>query len=153
MSNWWWKVARRWEALQSLRSPGERVLFIRILLFAAAVPVFMRFNLRRLGRWLEPGHIPPVQEAGKLHQIIDYVDRALDVGRPVVRRSCLTRGLTLYYFLRRAGLEVSLCFGMSRHERGFIGHCWLLKDGKPFLEQPDPELLFKAVYYWPEDRV
>lgn len=131
-------------------SPREPLLFIRIFAFALAVPVLMRFNIRRLGRWLEPRPFPPLRDAGEIQQIIDYIDRALQVGSPVVRGSCLTRGVTLYYFLRRTGLDVSLCFGMGRRDQRFSGHCWLLREGKPFLEKQDPEPLFKTFYCWPE---
>jgi hypothetical protein len=45
--------------------------------------------------------------------------------------------LTLYYFLRRAGLDVVLCFGArwrDKQKEQLTGHCWLERGGKPFLE-------------------
>jgi hypothetical protein len=72
----------------------------------------------------------------------------LDVGRPLVRRGCLTRGLTLYYCLRRAGVSVALCFGMGQTSTGdgFDGHCWLELDGKPYLEARDPRSYYATMY-------
>jgi hypothetical protein len=150
MNGWWRKVARRLELLRGLRSPGEVVLFVRIFSFAIAVPVLMRLDIRRLGRWLEPHHVPAIPNTEEIQQIIDCFERARRVGAPVVRGGCLTRGVTLYYFLRRAGLAVSLCFGMGKRDQGFDGHCWLLEEGEPFLERQNPEPLFKTFYCWPE---
>jgi hypothetical protein len=58
----------------------------------------------------------------------------------------LTRGLTRYFFLRRAGLDVVLCFGMGRHDTEVLAHCWLVKNGEPFLEAEDPRPLYVEMY-------
>ena len=64
-------------------------------------------------------------------------------GRPLVRPGCLTRGITGYYILRRAGLDVALCFGMgSVRDPGAAGHCWLVLGGEPVLEAADPRAAF-----------
>ena len=66
-------------------------------------------------------------------------------GRPVVRPGCLTRGVTLYYGLRREGLDVALCFGVGSPEGEMAGHCWLEMDGLPLLEGTDPRIVFTEV--------
>jgi hypothetical protein len=66
-------------------------------------------------------------------------------GRPVVRPGCLTRGVTLYYGLRREGLDVALCFGVGSAEGQMAGHCWLEMDGAPLLEGTDPRAVFTEV--------
>lgn len=64
-------------------------------------------------------------------------------GGPLVRPGCLTRGITGYYLLRRAGLDVALCFGIGpRHSAGVTGHCWIVLDGEPVLEAVDPRPAF-----------
>jgi hypothetical protein len=68
-----------------------------------------------------------------------------------VSNNCLTRGLTLCYFLRRAGLDVSLAFGMGRIGGQLGGHCWLTLGGAPFLEEPDPKLLYAEFFTIPFD--
>lgn len=105
----------------------------------------MRLRLDRLGRLLEPApHTHSVPPEATL-ELAALVDRVLDAGRPVLRTSCLVRGLTRYYFLRQAGAPVSLCFGISvQPELG--GHCWLEADGAPFLEARDPRPLFIEMY-------
>lgn len=73
------------------------------------------------------------------------------IGRPLVRSGCLTRGVTLYWFLRRAGLEVELRFGLDPDDAGDLtdGHCWLTLDGEPYLEPRDPRPRFTEVYRLP----
>jgi hypothetical protein len=75
----------------------------------------------------------------------------LQAGRPLVRRGCLTRGVTLYYCLRRAGVDVGLTFGMGRVDGGdgFDGHCWLVKGGEPYLEARDPRDHYVPMYSFP----
>jgi hypothetical protein len=106
----------------------------------------MRLKLPRLRLLLEPRNPIAVAEPATVRQIATYVEYVLMAARPLVRPGCLTRGLTLYYFLRRAGLDVHLCFGIGKVDEEFVGHCWLLKDGQPFMEARDPAPVFKEVY-------
>ncbi len=59
-------------------------------------------------------------------------------GYPLVRPGCLTRGVTLFWFLRRAGFDVELRFGLDP-ALGEVtdAHCWLALDGAPLLEKVD----------------
>lgn len=59
-----------------------------------------------------------------------------------MRSGCLTQGVTLYYFLRRAGSDVTLAFGIARIREEFTGHCWLERGGVPILEDEDPRTLY-----------
>ena len=74
-----------------------------------------------------------------------WVDAVIRRGQPLVRPGCLTRGVTLYYALRRAGDDVSLCFGVGFDGGETTGHCWLDKDGEPLLERADPLSRFTEV--------
>ena len=127
------------------RSIPDAVLFIQVLVFAAAVPFLMRLKLPRLKALLEP-RIPWSGEGDRVGQIAEYVELAIRKGRPLVRPGCLTRGLTRYYFLRRDGVDVSLCFGMGQVQEEFVGHCWLVKDGVPFMETRDPGPLYAEMW-------
>ena len=77
------------------------------------------------------------------------MDRLLSAGRPVVRPGCLTRGLTHYYFLRRAGVDVQLRYGLGQPIGEGDGHCWLVRDGEPFLERVDPRERYVETYSIP----
>jgi hypothetical protein len=121
-------------------------LFLRIFAFAAAVPYLLRLKLSKVADAIESGSDPSAVREDRVRKIAGYVEIAIRHGRPFVRPGCLTRGLTRYYFLRRAGLDVALCFGMGGLDKEFMGHCWLVKDGEPFLEAEDPRPLYAEMY-------
>jgi len=127
------------------RSISDVFLFLEILFFAAAAPFLLRLKLARVETLLQL-KFPRSTGQDRIEQITEYVEIAIREGRPLVRPGCLTRGLTRYYFFRREGLDVSLCFGMGQVEEEFVGHCWLLKDGVPFLETRDPRPLYAEMY-------
>ena len=142
-------------ALRQLRRLGLACLFLRVVAFAAAVPLLMRLKLPVLHRLLER-RIAAAANAGRdlnrVGHILRCVQSALSLGAPLVRPGCLTRGLTLYYFLRRAGREVTLCFG-ARCQNGQLtegaGHCWLEQGGRPFLERGNPRHYSVPIYSLP----
>jgi hypothetical protein len=127
------------------RSIPDVFLFFQVLFFAAAVPFLLRLKIARLQALLEP-RIPSSADRDRVEQITEYVEMAIRKGRPLVRPGCLTRGVTRYYFFRRDGMDVSLCFGMGQVKEEFVGHCWLVKDGVPFLERRDPRPLYEEMY-------
>jgi hypothetical protein len=129
-----------------LRSVSNAALFLRVFAFAAAVPYLLRLQLPRVARAIESKKNPPVLQEGSVGKIVAYVETAIRRGRPFVRPGCLTRGLTRYYFLRKAGMDVTLCFGMGRRDQEFVGHCWLASDGEPFLEDEDPRSYYVEMY-------
>ena len=114
-----------------------------IAVVAAAAPLLARLDLQRLQRCLEPAprfsRSPSVDPSQVVEVIGRRVDRLIRWGKPVVRPGCLTRGITGYYILRRVGLDVALCFGIGPDA---VGHCWLILDGEPVLEEADPRLAF-----------
>jgi len=124
---------------------SDVLLFFQIMCFAAAVPFLLRLKIWRLQTLLEPRVARPADQ-DRVEEITEYVERAIREGRPFVRPGCLTRGVTRYYFLRRDGMDVSLCFGIGEIDGEFAGHCWLVKDGVPFLETRDPRPLYSEMY-------
>ena len=133
---------------RALRSPRDVLLALRVLAVALATPLVSRLSLPRQEALLEPRRSPapdPVREAW----LVENVDRILGAGRPLVRPGCLTRGLTHYYFLRRAGVDVQLRYGLGTPVGESDGHCWLVRDGEPFLERSDPRELYVETYRLP----
>jgi hypothetical protein len=133
------------EPVRRRRSPEIQFLALRATMIAAAVPVLKRLPLHRLARVLEPrgrvagsGGLPaPV--------IVQVVDNVIGRGRPLIRGGCMTTGLTRYWFLRRAGLDVALCFGVGKLGGQDAAHCWLEHEGVPFFEPMDPRPIFTTV--------
>ena len=67
---------------------------------------------------------------------------------------CLRRSLLRYYFLREAGLPVTIIFGarLKREEEGggIGGHAWLTLNGRPYFERPGNYEGFARMYVYPE---
>ena len=155
VKNWSAILSRRWAILREIEGAAGAWLFLRALGFGVAVPALMRLSLLTLNRRLSrrfpvPGTLAPDSPCGQA--VRRGVDGALAWGRPLVRSGCLSRGLTRYYFLRRAGIAVTLVFGIPRKEGVLLtepGHCWLEWAGKPIWEDRDPGLGFVPIYQMP----
>jgi hypothetical protein len=158
MKIWLARMRRKWTALRKLRSPGLGWYILRVACFAAAVPILMRLKLSVLHRLLERRIASAAGREHDSHEpgaILRCVESALALGTPLVRPGCLTRGLTLYYFLRRAGVDVTLRFGARWRDGEFMqgaGHCWLEKGGEPFLENGNPYRYSVPIYSLPAAR-
>jgi hypothetical protein len=143
-------LTNRVGALGELRGAREAVLLIRLSAFAAAVPLLMRLPLPRVAALLDRptgARLPIREDVERIERLTGLAPR---VAAPLVRPGCLTRGVTLYWFLRRAGLDVELTFGVdARPEVATDGHCWLMLNGEPFLEKADPRSRFAELYRLP----
>lgn len=118
-----------------------------VLLFAAAVPLFLRVKkLPDLQGWLEPAREAPPLAPEEVGHLVRRIDSLLATGRPLVRSGCLVRGLTLYRFLRRAGADVSLRFGIGTLNGTVAGHCWVVYQEEPLAEPRDPRPLFAETW-------
>ena len=137
---------RRFRGLHKLQTPDDALLLLHIYLFAAAAPLLSRVPLPTLLPKLDTQKNAPYRPE-RAQKIVSYVEAVLRRA-PLARRDCLARGLTLFYFLRRAGVDVALCFGTGKPEGSFAGHCWLAKDGAPYLEK-DADFSFEEIYRFP----
>ena len=128
------------------------MLLMGVALFALFVPVLTRLPIRRLQavlEWPRSGSTPDIARA---RQVIRYTDLVCYRARRLIPSKCLARSITLYFFLRLCGVKTSLVFGIgTSDEKGnatsaFPGHCWLVRDGEPYLEDDDPRLFFTPMY-------
>ncbi len=136
-------------SLRRLCNPRRALLLLRIFAFAALVPLLARLKPRTLDDLLGSGAAHDELDPDSALRIVTYVEFVLAHGRPVVRPSCITRGLTLYYFLRRGGADVALCFGVGNLAGNVAGHCWLIRNGEAYLEPEDPGDRFTEMYRLP----
>jgi hypothetical protein len=122
--------------------PGELGYAASVTLFASVVPLLTRMPLTRLERLLRPRRAPTRRnDAERRVAVVESVLRT----RPLrtVGRTCLTRGLTRWVFLNRAGIPAELVFGAGRPtDSGFAGHCWIEIGATPYLEAIDPRPRF-----------
>jgi hypothetical protein len=131
------------------RSEIDFILLVQVFLFAAAVPALLRLKLARLQWVLRRVPMGGRPDLARVQAILRCMAIVLRRGQPLIRRGCLTRGLTLYYFFRRAGLDVDLCFGAGYLGAEFAAHCWLERGGEPFQEAGDPRKTFAEMYRFP----
>src|SRR6187431_394833 len=102
MRSWWSPLRRRLSIVQDVHRRGDTGLFMQSFCVALAAPALMHIPLPRLDalleltatRWPHPVRRDPDAIAATVLEM-------LRAGWPIVRRGCLTRGLTLYYVLRR----------------------------------------------------
>jgi hypothetical protein len=141
------KLRDRLGALAQLESARELALFAYVTAFASGVPLLLRLPLPRMSRLVTRAPRTPRRPLAPA-RVDRLVALAPRFAHPVVRTGCLTRGLTLFWFLRRQGLDVELRFGLD--PSGVAdGHCWLTLDGEPYLEREDPRPRFAELYRVP----
>ena len=126
-------MIERAAALKQVRG-REIALFARLCAFAAAAPLIMRLPLPRVRALLVRS--PRAQIHAAPERISRLVALAGQAAHPVVGTGCLPRGVTLFWFLRRAGVDVELRFGIDP-AAGADAHCWLALAGEPYLERVD----------------
>jgi hypothetical protein len=143
-------VAHRLRGFDELRSAREAMLFVYVSAFAAIVPLLMRMPLPRIAALLTRPPRRRTATGAEIERLNRLTALAPRVAYPLVRTGCLTRGVTLFWFLRRAGLDVELRFGLDTgHAADPDGHCWLALNGEPFLEKGDPRPRFAELYRLP----
>lgn len=150
MRGLWWRFERRWARWQGLREVAGLADVLHISAVAALAPMLLRLRPARLRAVLEPAAAPPLADPARIERAQTRIDAVLQAAVPLVRSGCTTRGLTRYYFLRRLGLDVRLCFGAGFVDGDFAGHCWLILDGEPYLETQDPRPIFRVMYTIPD---
>ena len=151
MRHFWSRLQTRLEQAREALRNADRRLLLEMIVFASAVPMLMRFKLTRMQRILACRRAPATISTEMEDRIVRHFHLARRIAAPLVGSGCLTRGITLYHFLSRAGADVSLCFGMGVIEGEHLGHCWLTRRGAPFLESRDPRLLYTSVFSIPGD--
>ena len=126
---------------------SDRLFALRVVAFAATVPLLMRLPIDRLARWIEPsGRRAPEPSPLDVVALVATIDGLLARARPYVKSGCLTRGVTLYRFLRQAGVDVSLRFGIGRMNGKMAAHCWIVYRGEPLAERQDPRGVFTEMW-------
>jgi hypothetical protein len=142
----WWSRMTRWpQVARAFRRPSKLILYIDIALVALAVQLLARLKLPRLATLLGRG-AASTPDPARIRDLVASVAAVLQFATALIRPTCITRGLVLYHFLRRAGLDVQLCFGAGYPQGQFEAHCWLVYEEKPFMEPRDPRQWFTELY-------
>lgn len=117
------------EATPSVWRCATAIFVVKLLLRARGLADATRLIRQRAERTpLVSGHdAPPIQAIA--HAVA--MAAALYPGRAM----CLEQSLTLYYFVRRAGIPARLRVGVQSYP--FAAHAWVECDGEPINEFPE----------------
>jgi hypothetical protein len=127
---------RRWRQLP----PSQRRLLLRLLLLlpvvASAISIFGLARVRRVLLRLAPD-VPPngsgkLPEARALGKTVDLAARRA-IGRP----ACLPRSLTLWWLLRRRGIDSDLRIGVRTAGGSLKAHAWVEHAGQVVNDEDD----------------
>ena len=149
MKSSWSSLRRRVESVRAARRRGQLALFLESFSVAFVTPALVRLPPEQLNAFLEwmfrrPARTPGDDPEAVASMVLDMLEAA----RPFVRAGCLTRGMALYFALRRAAVDATLTFGMGSVAEGdgYDGHCWVVLLGEPFRERRDPRRHFVPMY-------
>jgi hypothetical protein len=81
--------------------------------------------------------IPPERIAS----LVDRIFRA-----DILHRSCWKRAAVLRRYLLLNGVDTAVVFGVRKGEEKLAGHAWLERDGRPFLEESEPDYVVTFRY-------
>jgi len=134
--------------LKHLGNPRDVVLLARVLIQLVILKFRTeRMKLPELLESLEPqgGVEADGREVEKMAKFADFILHRVFRSR----NPCLLRSLLLFRYLRASGEEVSIVFGVRDGEKTLQGHAWLLRGGKPLLEEEESSGEYEAVYVYP----
>jgi hypothetical protein len=147
---------------KNFRSFGDLWLFMRIFGLITLLPVMIKYlSIPSLLKTLTPVGNKSGQNLNidsLIEMIVKYTDYILGYNWLFYKKTCLTRSLVLYHFLRKFGIEVHICLGVKKgeslretdSEKILQGHAWLTYNGNIFLEKNSLGAhSFKTTYCFP----
>ncbi|WFP63222.1 lasso peptide biosynthesis B2 protein [Mesorhizobium sp. WSM4904] len=125
--------------------PILRALFrVHLWLSARLIPVLVgRRDFEAVLKWA-PLDAPTPYRGLPSAYIVTRVNRAVRHPWLMRDRRCLREGLLGFRFLRMAGFDPELRFGVdakSMHEPRLSAHCWVCLDGKPVVSDSLPDMV------------
>jgi len=120
-----------------LGSPANVLLLVRLLAWAAVLPILKRTrSVTRLVTLMTPTASQP--SSARIERNAITLSRWI-YRLPFVPENCLERSLLAYRYLVRDRREHRLYLGIRADEGGYPGHAWLTVDGVP-VHEPDESL-------------
>ena len=139
----------KWSKFTGL-SASERMLLSQSLVLLPMAALLLRVmglkNYQRLMERLSRGGRPIVEEDdGRLRDRVRQTTRMVEAaGRyGPYRAKCLPESLTLWWLLRRQGIESQIRFGARKDDRRLEAHAWVEFDGTPLNDSTDVRERFK----------
>jgi len=122
----------------------EFILRAHVWTAATFLPLLVRWlPLRRLLKMMTPPTFLRPYASVSRERIVAIVEHRLRTPRNMRRRACLRRGLMLFHFLRLAGCDAVLQFGVfppGVDANRMHGHCWVTVAGECIADPPGEDL-------------
>ncbi len=148
MGNWKFRLGC---LLQSWRgfSRSDRWLLVQTLFILPLMALLLRlFGFTRVyGALTDYGSTSSAANGVELQERAKAMSRVVEAAAngSLYRAECLPRSLTLWWYLRRQGIDSELQIGLSREASGFQGHAWVEYDGVALNDEPDVRQRFAAL--------
>jgi len=150
------------KAKENFTSFDDIQLFIRIFLFLSILPLLLKLlSVNSLMNLITPRKIKYYKKMSTedlKEKVVKYTDYILGFNFLIYKQKCLKRSIVLYHFLRKAGFNVSICFGVrfnkdvsdTLSKERVEGHAWLEHNGEIYIEK-NKEITetYKITYRYP----
>lgn len=94
----------------------------------------------------------PPGDQRKTEAIVNALDTLLTARIPLIPPQCWRRAVVLHRFLRHAGIDTVIVFGVRTDgTRTVEAHAWVESEGQPFAEAADTAA-YQRVFEFPGDR-
>ena len=135
------------------RDPGRVWLMSRMAVAYLAVSVLARLlPLPRAFALLSPRRGSRARDQRKVDSIVNALDTLLTARIPLIHPQCWRRAVVLQRFLRHAGIDTVIVFGVRTDgTRTVEAHAWVERAGQPFAEAADT-VAYQRVFEFPADR-
>ena len=128
-------------------------LFIEVVIFFILLGYHVRnTEVPKLIEWVVTFRKYKNIKKEKLEVLVVFIDYILN-NVSWVRNTCLNRSLALFHFLVRMGEPVIINFGVKKENDSLIGHGWLTKDNKVFLEKDEMCYSFTPILSFSADGI
>ena len=128
------------------------VIFTEVFLLASLLPILLRlFSLPSIMRYLTPAKTEDNEVPWKIDLIVKAVNKILGAGFFIYHPTCLKKSLILYHFLKKAGMNVVIHFGVRKRDGALDGHSWITKKGKRIYDNLDTVDDFSITYSYPQE--
>lgn len=143
-----WRVLRA-----AVRDPGRAWLMYRMALAYVAVSALARLlPLPRAFALVSPrlGFSRPDEES--VGRVVNALDTLLAAQIPFIQPQCWRRAAVLHRFLRLAGVDTTIVFGVRTDGAQAVeAHAWIERGGQPFAEAAQTTS-FRRVFEFPDLR-
>ncbi len=122
----------------------EKKIFVQSILLLPALRIGLQFiSYRRLIAFLQrtSNKGKPTGDEQRVTSDIEHMVR-LAARYRMTGATCLTRSMTLWWLLRRQGVEGEIQFGVRRDGAEILAHAWIEIEGEVINDRPDIRQVF-----------